>query len=203
MERTSRTLQSIILTSIEKMKKLYSFVLIIMLGCFSAMAEKQQEAADLARSGITARDNGKVDDALRLLYRSYVLLQSLPDPSSVKEKVDGQERSLATWIPEAMRDIIGKVSFGVASVRNDEEDPTGATKLVELTVRYDGQPATTCSFRYAAPDGPSPLITARDGMALLQLPPEGWQALGKPWQIRVLKRQALANKSVKNSSNHI
>lgn len=35
---------------------------------------------------------------------------------------------------------------------------------------------------------------------LLCLPPAGWQALGKPWQIRVLKRQALANRVLKTAA---
>lgn len=127
--------------------------------------------ADLARAGIRARDRGKVDDALRSLYRAYVLLQSLPAPSDVREKVDGQERVLANWIPEAMRDIIGKVSFGIASVKKDPEAPEMGETL-ELNVLYDGRPATTCSFRYGTAFGYSPLVTARDGMAQIELSPK-------------------------------
>lgn len=41
---------------------------------------RRNNVGDLARSGVRARDNGKVDDALRYLYRAYVLLQSLPNP---------------------------------------------------------------------------------------------------------------------------
>ncbi|MDE6511349.1 MAG: hypothetical protein K2L00_04545, partial [Muribaculaceae bacterium] len=160
------------------MKKFVLILTIIMLavsGTFAAESAginvSRAKVGDLARAGVSARDNGKVDDALRNLYRAYVLLQSLPDPSGVMEKVEGQERQLSTWIPEAMRDIIGKVSFGIASVRSDEEDPTGGAKLAELTVRYDGQPVTTATFRYATDNGYSPLVTARDGMALLQIAP--------------------------------
>ncbi|MDE6335174.1 MAG: hypothetical protein K2L34_01270, partial [Muribaculaceae bacterium] len=84
---------------------------------------RRNNVADLARSGIRARDNGKIDDALRHLYRSYVLLQSLPTPSEVVENVDGEERVLANWLPGAIQDIITKVSFGIASVKKDETDP--------------------------------------------------------------------------------
>ncbi len=132
---------------------------------------RRNNVADLARSGITARDRGKVDDALRNLYRSYVLLQSLPAPSEVVEFVDGQNRVLANWIPEAMRDIVNKVSFGIASVKKDEIDPDNAGQTVELTVNYDGKPATTCTFKYGTAAGYSHLITARDGMALIELSP--------------------------------
>ncbi|MDE6291889.1 MAG: hypothetical protein K2M16_10190, partial [Muribaculaceae bacterium] len=45
---------------------------------------RRKNVADLARNGIAARDKGKVDDALRHLYRAYVLLQSLPNASEVE-----------------------------------------------------------------------------------------------------------------------
>lgn len=131
---------------------------------------RRRNVADLARSGVKARDKGKVDDALRHLYRAYVLLQSLPDASDVREKIDGEEQNLDSWLPEAMRDIVNKVSFGIASVSDDEEATDKGTKLVEMTVMYDGEPATTCTFKYDNGTGYSPLITARDGMALLELP---------------------------------
>lgn len=132
---------------------------------------RRSNVADLARQGIKARDNGKVDDALRHLYRSYVLLESLPNPSEVIEEVDGELRRLSNWLPDVMGDIVRKVSFGVASVKKDEEDPESGVQNVELTVKYDGQPATTCTFKYGTPTGYSSLITARDGMALLELDP--------------------------------
>lgn len=133
---------------------------------------RRNNVADLARSGIRSRDNGKVDDALRHLYRAYVLLQSLPAPSEVMEFVDGEYRKLNNWIPDAMGDIISKVSFGIASVKKGDADSDDAAQSVELTVKYDGQPATTCTFKYATPNGYSSLITARDGMAVLELDPE-------------------------------
>ncbi len=130
---------------------------------------RQKHVADLARNGVTARDNGKVDDALRYLYRSYVLLQSLPHPSEVTEYVDDGDRKLDIWLPEAMDEIVRKVSFGVASVGNDTSDPDNPVRTVELTVGYDGRPATTCAFKYGTQTGYSPLIIARDGVAVMEL----------------------------------
>lgn len=132
---------------------------------------RRNKLEDLARSGIRARDNGKVDDALRHLYRAYVLLQSLPAPSGVTAKVDGEERVLANWIPETMRDIIDKVSFAIASVKKDETDPDNPGSTVELLVNYDGKPATTCTFKYGTAAGYSSLITARDGLAMIEVGP--------------------------------
>lgn len=138
------------------------------------MYNRRREAvANLARDGVRARDKGKVDDALRHLYRAYVLLQSLPNATEVKEKIDGEEETLFIWIPEAMRDIVNKVSFGIASIReDDEEDAECGTKLVEINVKYAGKPATTCTLKYGTNSGFSPLITARDGMARLEIAPD-------------------------------
>lgn len=132
---------------------------------------RRNNVADLARSGVQARDNAKVDDALRHLYRAYVLLQSLPAPSDVVETVDGEKRVLLNWIPEAMRDIINKVEFGIAYVAKDDTDPDNAGKTVDLTVKYDGKPATTCTFKYGTNAGYSSQITARDGKAQIELSP--------------------------------
>lgn len=132
---------------------------------------RRSNVADLARSGVRAIEKGKVDDALRHLYRAYVLLQSLPNASEVKEKINGEEETLSIWIPEIMREIVNKVSFGIASVSKDDEDPENGKKLVELIVKYDGKPATTCTFKYGTDMGFSPLITSRDGMSLIELDP--------------------------------
>lgn len=132
---------------------------------------RRNNVADLARTGIRARNNGKIDDALRYLYRAYVLLQSLKSPSQVEEIIDGEKHILVNWIPDAMKDIINKVSFGIASVKQDKTDPDNAGKIVGLTVKYDGQPVTTCTFKYGTNSGYSSLITARDGLAMIELSP--------------------------------
>ncbi len=134
---------------------------------------RQRNVADMARSGVRAREKGKIDDALRYLYRSYVLLQSLPSPTEIVEDVDGELRNLSTWLPEEMNDIVSKVSFGVASISRNEDDPDpeNAGKIVELTVKYDGKPVTTCTFKYGTSSGYSSLITARDGVAMMELAP--------------------------------
>lgn len=131
---------------------------------------RRSNVADLARSGAKAIENGKVDDALRNLYRAYVLLQSLPNASEVKEKINGVEETLYIWLPEKMRDIVNRVSFGIASVEQDSDNPESDIKLVSLNVKYDGAPATSCTFKYGTNAGYSQLVTARDGMALLELP---------------------------------
>ena len=82
------------------MKKFVLILTIIFLGVSgvfaddtSEMLERQRRVVgDLARAGVAERDNGKVDDALRHLYRAYVMLQSLPSPSEETAKVGGEER---------------------------------------------------------------------------------------------------------------
>lgn len=130
---------------------------------------RKANAVNLVRTGIKARNNGKIEDALKNLYQAYVALQSLPAPSEVTEYFDDENRNLQTWIPEAMGDIMSKVSFGIASVDKDLSDPDNPVQTVELSVKYDGKPATNCTFKYGTKTGYSQLITARDGMAALYL----------------------------------
>lgn len=130
---------------------------------------RKRKAIELARSSVKSIKNAKVDDALRSLYQAYVALQSLPDPSEVTDYVGDEYRNLQTWIPEAMSDIISKVSFGIASIDKDMTDPENPKQSVELSVKYDGKPATTCTFKYGTKTGYSPLITAREGMASMEL----------------------------------
>lgn len=161
------------------------------------MHERRQRAVgDLVRLGVRAAENGKVDDALRHLYRGYVLLQSLPNSSEVKEKINGEEEVLEYWIPEKMRDIINKVSFGIASVSQDEDENEDST-VVEITVKYDGKPATTCTFKYGIDAGYSPLITARDGMATLVLPQDVAQKPLKLYVEYLFKNENHANAELK------
>ncbi|MCM1489696.1 MAG: LPP20 family lipoprotein [Muribaculum sp.] len=128
-----------------------------------------KKVADLARNGIKARKNRQVDDALRYLYRSYVLLQSLPSPSEVVEYVDDENRNLLSWIPTAMADIISRVKFGIATVEKDVTNPDNPKQNVEVTVKYDGEPVTSCTFKYGTSFGYSSQITARDGMAFIDI----------------------------------
>ncbi len=130
---------------------------------------RRYNVENLARDGVRARNNGKIDDALRHLYRAYVLLQSLPTPSDVFAHVDDGYHKLDTWIPEEMGNIMSKMKFGIASVSKDENDADNSTQAVELTVKYDDRPVTTCTFKYGTQSGYSSLITARDGVAEIDL----------------------------------
>lgn len=129
--------------------------------------QRKSKAIDLVRSGIKSRNMGAIDHALKSLYRAYVLLQSLPDYTDVTTYLDDADRKLAIWIPEVMREIVSNVSFSIAKVEKDENNPD--SQSVEILVKYNGKNVTSCEFKYATKTGFSPRITARDGLAMIDI----------------------------------
>lgn len=130
---------------------------------------RRDNVANLVREGIRAEEGGKIDLALRYLYHAYVILGSLPDARSFEAKIDGTPRLLSTWIPEQMRDICANVRFGIAEV--SKPDDAGG-KTVSIMAHYKAEPATSIGFSYwRGSQGQSPVITARDGMAEIEVTP--------------------------------
>lgn len=137
-----------------------------------AMYQRRRDrVAEFARMGVTAEKSGLVDDALRYFYRSFVVLRSLPEYESIHEVVDGRSRHLVTWIPEQMRDICSRISFGIAGVSDADPADPEAGRLLDLTVRYKGEPASRVAFTYFNGRSKSPVITARDGIAQILIAP--------------------------------
>lgn len=130
---------------------------------------RRDNISNLVREGMRAEEAGKIDLALRYLYQAYVILGSLPDARTFKTNVDGTPRLLTTWIPEQMRDICANVRFGIAEV-SKPDDAGGRT--VSIMAHYKGKPATSIGFSYwRGSQGQSPIITARDGMAEIEVGP--------------------------------
>ena len=137
-----------------------------------AMYQRRRDrVAEFARMGLTAEKSGLVDDALRYLYRAFVVLRSLPEYESIYDVIDGHSRNMVTWIPEQMRDICSRISFGIAGVQPADPADPEAGQLLDLTVRYKGEPASRVAFTYFTGRAKSPVITARDGMAEVLLAP--------------------------------
>ncbi|MDE7161098.1 MAG: LPP20 family lipoprotein [Muribaculaceae bacterium] len=132
---------------------------------------RRERVAEFARMAVTAEKSGLVDDALRYFYRSFVVLRSLPEYESIHEVVDGHSRHLVTWIPEQMRDICSRISFGIAGIHDADPDDPEAGRIVDLTVRYKGENASRVAFTYFNGRSKSPVITARDGIAQLLIAP--------------------------------
>ena len=137
-----------------------------------AMYQRRRDrVAEFARMGLTAEKSGLVDDALRYLYRAFVVLRSLPEYETIYDVIEGQSRNMVTWIPEQMREICSRISFGIAGVQPADPADPDAGQLLDLTVRYKGEPASRVAFTYFTGRAKSPVITARDGIAEVLLAP--------------------------------
>lgn len=122
---------------------------------------RRDKVFDLVLSAQRAETRGNVANALRYLYQAYVLLQSLPYPSEIRERIDGEERILANWIPERMNEICSDVKFSVVS---------GADNIYDLLVTYKGEPAESVDYTYWTGRSTSPIMGAKDGKGELEFP---------------------------------
>ncbi len=129
---------------------------------------RADRVADYVRSAWRAEEKGKVDDALKYLNRAYILLHSLRDPNEMRMEVGGEDRLLVNFIPEMMKEICGKVKFGVASVKDG---------VADLAVTYEDEPVTSLDFTYFDGRNWSGIYSAKDGKGEIELPEAG--KLGK------------------------
>lgn len=122
---------------------------------------RRDKVLDLVLGAQRAEANGSVNNALRSLYQAYVLLQSLEYPNEVRERVDGQERLLANWIPERMNEICRDVKFTIVS---------GENNIYNVLVTYKGEPAVGVDYTYWNGRGKSPVMSAKDGKGEVVFP---------------------------------
>ena len=127
-------------------------------------SEREERVKDYVRAAVAAEKKGRVDNALRYYYWGYNLLKSIQSPATVKFNHEGVQQFLLNWIPEQMRDIMGKITMNVASY--DEESGE-----VELLVNYNGKPVTSLDFTYFDGAQWSNPTAAKDGMAQIELRP--------------------------------
>ena len=132
--------------------------------------KRKDAVGDLCRSAVSAEKQGRIDDALRYLYRAFAVLRSVPDYENTGEYVDGQTRMLQTWIPEKMRQICGDVTFGIADVRPAGERESSG-KYVSIMAHYKDKPLSSIAFTYWTGTGTSPVITAHNGISEILMNP--------------------------------
>jgi hypothetical protein len=127
-------------------------------------AEREERVRDYVRAAVGAEKKGRIDNALRYFFWAYNLLKSIQSPATVKYVQDGQTHFLLNWIPEQMREIMGRLKMSVASY--DREDGE-----VELMVTYGEKPVTSLDFTYFDGAQWSSPTAAKDGMAEIEVRP--------------------------------
>ena len=125
---------------------------------------RKDRVEDYVRTALRSEEKGRVDDALRFLNWSYVLLHSLQYPSEVKMRIEGEDQLLINWIPNKMREVLDAVDVSVAQ-KNDDN-------TVDVLFNYKGSPAAGIDFTYWNGKINSPVNSAKDGMGQLAFPPD-------------------------------
>ena len=126
--------------------------------------EREDRVKDYVRGAIGAEKKGRIDNALRYYYWAYNLLKSIQSPATVKFEHDGTQHYLLNWIPEQMRDIMGRLKMDVANIDKESGE-------VELMATYNGRPVTSLDFTYFDGAQWSSPTAAKDGMAQIELRP--------------------------------
>ena len=127
-------------------------------------SEREERVKDYVRAAIGAEKKGRIDNALRYYFWAYNLLKSIQSPATVKFTNNGEQHFLLNWIPEQMRDIMGRIKMSVASY--DQENGE-----VEMMVTYNDKPVTSLDFTYFDGAQWSNPTAAKDGMAEIEVRP--------------------------------
>lgn len=122
---------------------------------------REIKSKDLVESALRAESLGKVDDALRNYYWSWVLIRSLQHPNSVTYTTeDGKSHLLINWIKEKMNNIFDEVEMSCTSRIGDD---------VDLAITYKGRPVTSIDYTFFDGRDWSNLYSGKDGHGVLEL----------------------------------
>ena len=117
-----------------------------------------EKVRDMVAIATGALEKDKVDMALQYYYWAYSLVRSLQHPTEVK---NDEGRSLVTWIPIKIREILENVSVSFEKREGD---------CVDLVFLYQNRPVSGLDFTYS--DGRANCDgTAKDGRGMLEMAP--------------------------------
>jgi len=127
------------------------------------VSERREQVLNELKDAMRAEKDGKIDEALRKLAKSRLLLLSLPDPSEITYDMgsdfEKETRVLIDWIPEKTREILNNMTVDVG--QSDEEG-------THLFVKYkNDKPVTSARINYD--NGlESHYVTAKNGMCIVE-----------------------------------
>lgn len=129
-------------------------------------ASRRTKVEDMVSFALRARNDGKIDEALRNLYWAYCLLKSLPSSSEITYDNQGQPCLLITWIPEQIRQIFSSIEITRQSM------PDGETEnMALLNITCDGKPVSSFDYTYFDGRNWSNIYSAKDGLGVIELLP--------------------------------
>ena len=128
--------------------------------------ERTTKLQEMVRIANNALANKQISDAIRYYYWAYVLLNTLPEQSSIyieDENYDNQNANL--WIPNRLKQIFQNLSF---SVVGKSEDGINDYNILFL---YKDKPLSNIDYSYFDGSDWSPVCTATDGKSIVELRP--------------------------------
>lgn len=139
--------------------KMNVFVYIRISDVQAIFEERKQLIYDIYQESLKFEDNNNIGNALKYLYYSIILMNSLPD-----ERLEYKDIAFHTVLPAKIREIMSNVSLVTESVREISE----SQKQVILAMRYKGKPIQYMRFHFW--DGNNQVyVEGKDGRATLSL----------------------------------
>jgi hypothetical protein len=119
---------------------------------------------DLIALGNTAKNDLRLADAIRNYYWALSLLKSHPDGSGMKYNDEGNEISLAVWLPEQLNQIFDGLDFSISKV-----DKSDSRIRYIFDITYKGKPVSNLDYSFYDGRDWSNLYSARNGVGFADL----------------------------------
>ena len=108
----------------------------------------------------------QIADALRYYYWAYVLLRSHPDYNSMKRiNSNGKTEILSVYLPLQIRNLLSGIKINIVNTKQNE-DYVNYT----ISIKYNNKPVTNFSYSFWDGVNYSYLITAKDGIGIIEFP---------------------------------
>lgn len=126
--------------------------------------QRKEKILDFTLNAGKALGNLQIADALRYYYWALTLLRSHPDGDALRYQPAGETaRLLTSWLPEQINRIFDGLEFSVTGVRDE-----GGSRIVTLSVKYNGQPVENLDYDYWDGRNFSAPVSAKDGLGFLE-----------------------------------
>ncbi len=123
---------------------------------------REQKIKSLVEDAASSLKDLKINDALRYLYWSGALTQSLQYPNEMYIYDDEGQRQMANvWIPAQINEILDNLEYRVTEVGDDA--------VVSFEITYDDEPVSSVDYTYFDGAGWSNIYTAKEGRGIIEL----------------------------------
>jgi len=125
---------------------------------------RKNKIIDYAMSGFDAEDEGRLGDALKYYYWSFVLLRSHPDNNTLRYDFNGRgERLLLTSLPDRLNRIFSGLSISVLKQKAKKIDKTILTEI-----KFRNEKVQNIDYIFYTGDDWSSITSARDGLGVVE-----------------------------------